>query len=157
MKSPPDQTISLPAVIRLLIPLPTNYQIIARSEVPGVSPGLGLGKWETRSHNPMLLPVSRLGRNLAIYCGSVMCLLLRVSVSIYGTVMTWRVSSHVISIVGRRRARAPPSTQSDLSVSTHFLIRSKTKNVQSSIDSLIQQLNWLFCQAAWYWCGIGMG
>ena len=35
LKSPPDQTISLPAVIRLLIPLPTNYQIIARSEVPG--------------------------------------------------------------------------------------------------------------------------
>ena len=55
LKSPPDQTISLPAVIRLLIPLPTNYQIIARSEVPGV-PGLHrsrLGKMRnaiTQSH-----------------------------------------------------------------------------------------------------------
>ena len=35
LKSPPVDNIT--AVIRLLIPLPTNYRIIARSEVPGVS------------------------------------------------------------------------------------------------------------------------
>ena len=49
LKSPPDQTISLPAVIRLLIPLPTNYQIIARSEVPG-SPQVSAWENEKRDH-----------------------------------------------------------------------------------------------------------
>ena len=54
-------------------------------------------------------------------------------------VMTWRVSSHVISIVRLRRAGAPPPTQSDLC--THFLIGSKTKTVPSSIDTLMQQIS----------------
>ena len=49
LKSPPDQTISLPAVIRLLIPLPTNYQIIARSEVLG-SPQVSAWENEKRDH-----------------------------------------------------------------------------------------------------------